>query len=86
MTIEEASGPAVELWPDNVQAINLLIAMGTQWRWVGSGYSVMQTGLDYNALPSVMRMVGIPQSERADVFNDLRVLEDVVLEMMRAKK
>lgn len=43
------------------------------------------TGLDYNALPVVMRMVGVPQKERSAVFEEVRVMEDAALEQMREK-
>jgi hypothetical protein len=82
LSVEEASGPPIEVWPDNLPAVNLFIAMGTQWRVGMSGV----TGLDYNALPAVMRMTGVKSSDMAEVFNDLRVLEDAALEKMRAKK
>jgi hypothetical protein len=80
--MDEASGSAVEIWPDNAQAVNVFIAMSTQWR---SGFAG-PTGLDYNALPVVMRLAGVPAGERSEVFDALRVLEDAALETMRAKK
>lgn len=79
MTVEEASGPAVELWPDNVRAVNVFVAMSTQWQ-VGPGGPI---GLNYAALPAVLRLVGVPRSEQSDVFDGLRVLEDAALEKMR---
>lgn len=41
------------------------------------------TGLDYNALPGVMRLIGVPTAERADVFESVRIMEDVALSKMR---
>lgn len=75
----EASGPPVEVWPDNVQAVNTFIAMGTQWRVGMAG----ATGLDYAALPVVMRLSGVLAAERADVFDAVRTMEDAALETMR---
>jgi hypothetical protein len=77
--VEEASGPPVEVWPDNVQALNVMIAMGTQWRVGMAG----ATGLDYSALPAVMCLVGVPASERGDVFEAIRTMEDAALQTMR---
>lgn len=79
MTVEEASGPAPEIWPDNVQSVNVFIGMQTQWRVGANG----ATGLDYNTLPFVMRMVGVPRKEQPEVFQDIRVMEDVALEIIR---
>ena len=55
--------------------------MGTQWR-LGPGGPI---GLDYAALPAVMRLTGVAKGSRAEVFDALRVLEDAALEQMRDK-
>jgi hypothetical protein len=69
----------VELWPDNLIPANVFISMGTQWR-VGPGGVY---GLDYNALPVVMDLLAVPATERADVFDAIRTMEDAALEEMR---
>ena len=81
MTVEEATQP-VEVWPDNAMSVNVFIAMSTQWRVGMSG----PTGLDYNALPSVMKLVGVPKKSRASVFDDVRTLEDSAMETMKKAK
>lgn len=53
--------------------------MCTQWR-TGVGGAV---GLDYAVLPVIMELVGIEQSERLAVFNDLRIMEDAALQHIR---
>jgi uncharacterized membrane protein YbjE (DUF340 family) len=70
------------VWPDNVTTIAVFIAMSTQWRVGMSG----ATGLDYNALPVVMRMHGIPAAERAVVFEGIREMEDAALGKMYESK
>jgi len=80
--VEEASGPPVEVWPDNVQALNVMIAMGTQWRVGMAG----ATGLDYSALPAVMRLVGVPTTDRGEVFDAIRTMEDAALQTMRKSR
>lgn len=70
-----------EVWPDNVQALNVFIAMATQWRSGMAG----ATGLDYAALPVVMRLAGVPFAERAGVFESIRILEGAALDEMRKK-
>ena len=82
LTLEEASGPPVEIWPDNVMAVNVFVAMSTQWRTSVSG----ATGLDYGVLPHVMRLVGVGVKDRTAVFDAIRLMEDAALEMMRVKK
>jgi len=70
------------VWPDNWQAVCVFDAMTTQWRTSMVGC----TGLDYTPLRSVMRMIGVPPSEHADVFDSIRILEGAALETMRAQK
>jgi hypothetical protein len=69
---------AVDVWPDNLQAANVFIAMATQWR-VGFGGAV---GLDYNVLPSVFRLVGVPRAQWSDTFECIRVMEGEALKVM----
>lgn len=59
--------------------MTLLAALGTQWRQGPSG----AYGLDYNAIPFVLRMKRIPRERWPDLFEDLRVLERAALLAMR---
>ena len=52
--------------------------MGTQWR-MGPGGPV---GLDYGALPGVLRMMGAKRADWHWLFEDLRVIERAALEEM----
>jgi len=80
--VEEASGPPVELWPDNAQSVNVFMAMSTQWRMGPIGPS----GLDYNVLPEVWRRLKVAPVDRDQVFQDLMAMEDEALRVMREKK
>jgi len=63
------------VWPENWQALEVFIAMGTQWRVsVGMG-GAFYSGLDYAALPVVERRIGIKAADRADCFTRLRIME-----------
>lgn len=77
LTLEEAQGEEVGVWPDNLQAVNVFIAASTQWRTGMNG----ATGLDYTALEATMRMMNI--KEHGEVLDDVRVLEDTALDTMR---
>lgn len=68
----------VEVWPDNWGVFNVFEAMGTQWRTGAFG----ATGMDYSALPGVIRMCAVPAGERQDVFNDFRIMESEALSVM----
>lgn len=65
----------VEVWPDNMDAVKVFSAMGTQWRTGMSGV----TGLDYAVLPSVLRLTAVPRADWPAVFDDLRVMEGAAL-------
>ena len=78
LVLSDLDDTAVGVWPDNMPAVNVLIAMGTQWRVGMSG----ATGLDYNALPAVFRMLAIPRKDWPDTFDCLRVLESEAMKVM----
>jgi len=82
LTVDEAGGPDVIVWPDNLPAVNCFIQLGTQWRVGMAG----ATGLDYAAVPFVMRTAGIPRAEWHDVFDSIRTLEAAALETMKGTK
>lgn len=50
--------------------------MGTQWRTGANG----ATGLDYAALPFVMRVLKIPKKDWGDVFEGIRTMENAALQ------
>jgi hypothetical protein len=77
--LEEVSEPPVLLWPDVVPAVNVFQAMATQWRCGAFG----RTGLDYSAIPTVFRLLGLPKKEWSEVFDDLRTMEGEALVIMQ---
>lgn len=70
---------AIEVWPENETTVEVFIAMGTQWNIGMNG----ATGLRYEALPPVLRLIGVPRGEQGAVFAGLRVMERAALEAMR---
>lgn len=72
-------GSKAEIWPENMPAVMAFDAMGTQWRVSHCG----ATGLDYSALPAVLRLLGIARAQWSDVFDALRILEDEAMKVMR---
>lgn len=81
LTIEEASGPPAEIWPDNLPAINLFLSIATQWRTGMNG----ATGLDYNVLHRELDDLGLAGEERQRLKADIRIMEDAALAAMREK-
>ena len=71
--------PPFDVWPEHIVVCNVLVAMSTQW--LRAGMAGVPTGLNYGSLPAVLDLLGVEQQDRARVFEDLRVMEGVVLEM-----
>lgn len=71
-------GADVEVWPECLPALELMRACGTQWQLGGMGGVV---GLRYEAVSAVMDMRAVPSVERAALLDDLRVMEQAMLEV-----
>lgn len=71
-----------EIWPDNLEAFNLFVAMQTQWRIGMNG----ATGIDYSALPTVMDLYPVPQERRRALFEDIRLMEREALKVMAEQR
>ena len=76
MTVEEMSGPPVELWPEHEIVVRVFSSLDTQWRYAGMGSAV---GLIYSEMPFVFEMEGIDRKDWPTLFDDLRVMERAVL-------
>ena len=75
LTVEEASGPPVEIWPPNVVPFNVFNSLCTQWRMGSSG----PVGLDYNVLFHKLDRMKLPADEYERIERDVRVMEDEAL-------
>lgn len=81
LTVEEASGPPIEVFEENLSTVNTFIALGTQWRVGPNG----PTGMDYSAVLAVLQMNGTPRKAWREIFDGIRVMEDAALETIRAR-
>ena len=72
----------VELWPDNWASVEVFDALGTQWSVAPNGRLV---GLRYESVPYVMRLCGVLAADRRLVFEDLRVMENAVINLINSK-
>lgn len=68
----------VEVWPDNVQAVNLLISVRTQWR-MGFGGPV---GLDYGPVFHKMDRMGLTPERYEELEEEIRTMEQAALAEM----
>lgn len=71
------SAAVTEIWPENIVAFSVFSAMQTQWR-IGMGGP---TGLDYGVLPAVMDLSEVAMSDRAELFDSIRVMESEALKV-----
>jgi hypothetical protein len=72
-----ASTTITPVWPENQVPFEVFMALMTQWRVGMSG----PTGLDYAAVPVVMKFYQVAPADRRRVFDDLRVMESEALKV-----
>lgn len=87
----EADAVTLPVWPENWHAVNLFLALATQWHWVAPWrLPAQRTGLRLDAVPTVLPMVrrAVPARHRqpyAVLLRQLQAMEDAVLEEQAAK-
>lgn len=72
----------MQVFPENLPALQLMQSLLTQWRCGFSG----PTGLDYTAVPVVMALQGVKKKQQAGVFTDLQVMEAEMLKVWREQR
>jgi hypothetical protein len=77
---EDEADRAFEVWPENWPALDLFLALGTQWRIGPLGGAL---GLDYQGVHAAMRMMKV--KDRAVMFDDLHVMERAALKVWNEK-
>lgn len=71
--------------PCNVDAVRVFYALSTQWRTVSGMAGAALVGLDYTAVPTVLRLLNLPRKTWPAVFDALRVMEAAALEVQRTR-
>ena len=74
----------LDIWPENEAPLAALCAMQTQW--LRGGMDGVIYGLNYSAIPPVMRYQRIPHCDQPEVFAALQVLELGVLSVINSKR
>ncbi|WP_293006869.1 DUF1799 domain-containing protein [Nitrosomonas sp.] len=72
-----------EVWEENWESVTLFLAMNTQWI---ISADVGYVGINYVALESSMKMSGTKKKKRAVIFDDVRLMESIALEVLRDRK
>ncbi|MDT8998349.1 DUF1799 domain-containing protein [Paucibacter sp. APW11] len=79
------------MWPENMHAVSLFLAMETQWVWVSSMAGACRVGLQYSSLSVVMPAIAaelpehLQQAQPGRLLAQLRTLELAALEAMNAE-
>jgi len=76
LTMQEVN-PDMEIWPDNLEAVQCFIGLSTQWKSGMNGVN----GLDYAAISIVMEMNDV--TNKRMVFGELQIMEREVLRLIR---
>lgn len=79
----QAAGPAggaFRVLPCNWPAVEVFLAMETQWDVMPPGVPVR---LVYEALPAVLDIMGVKKRARRDIFRRLKVIEAAVLDYQK---
>ena len=71
----ETQDASLGVWPENWQALQVFLAMGTQWKVSAGMNGMIWTGLDYIALPIVEARMGVRRAASAELFTRLRIME-----------
>lgn len=82
MLLQQAIPDVVEVWPENWPAVEMLIALGTQWRVSMGG----PTGLDYNVLWTMIQRKKLSSEDEDDLFYCVTHLETEALKAMRPEQ
>jgi hypothetical protein len=68
------------LWPENVRAFNLWLAVQTQWQWRPSGpFGLRRSGLNYPGVQVCINNMGLPKKERPWYFGAVQAMENAAL-------
>jgi len=76
LKLEEIPVEEILVWDINWNAFRVFNTLNTQWRIGGMGHA---TGLDYNVIPAVGKMLGFKNKQINEMFPDLQVMENEAL-------
>lgn len=82
LTVEEIPEEDVYVWDCNWDTFNVFYHLSTQWRTGMGG----PTGLDYNTIIPVGKMLGLKKKQINTLFPDLQVMENEALITMEENR
>ena len=79
---EDYDGDAVEVWPENVPALQMFQRIGTRWIVTGMGGV---TGVRWEAIYPLMDRLNLEPDAWDTLLSDLEVMERAALEVINRK-
>lgn len=76
--------PELIVLAHNQEAVDLFLGLSTQWRWVAGRGGTARIGLDYQAIPALLKLQAIPEARWPRLMESLQVMEAAALEAARA--
>jgi hypothetical protein len=73
-----------EIYPENLLALEVFLALQTQWNVIAGMSGVIYQGVNYQALNSVFSMLSIPSKDRPALFQDIRVMEQAAIVILNS--
>ena len=73
-----------EVWPENEEAIDVFLELGSSWDWVAPGMGdPVRVGIRATEIESTLRVLGFRGARRIELFRDIRVMERAALEVLQ---
>lgn len=77
---EQARQADYEVWPENMEVLDVFLALQTSWDWITPGMGVpARTGIRATEIEATARMMGIRGKRLPKVFRDIRAMEQAAL-------
>lgn len=74
-----------EVWEENWLSFRVFESLGTQWNVAVGMSGLYHAGINYLALPIVMRRYKVPHEDRDRVFDDIRLMERAAREVLNKR-
>ena len=78
--------PRYEVWPENMEVVNLFCSVASQWDFVVDMGTVLHRGLNYCKVKSALELMGIKRKRWPALFHGLQVMEQAALTVYREKE
>lgn len=80
--VAEWTDDEVEVWPENIETVEVFLACRTQWRRDAMNGALL--GLRYADVAATLDMLAV--GERKEVFEGIRVMEAEALEVLNVER